>query len=575
MAGARGNRGQRRLLALLVGLAAVLALTPAPARAQPPLFAFAQFSDVQANEPVEFQRFEDVLEAISEAGMTGALLPHPISAVFIAGDLVDDPQLQPEWLQLRADLDLWLTDNDIPFLAVPGNRDQDEFGTPLYETSIAPSGVWDVSSAQLLGQNGVLTATGWEGLRFVGVNNAWAGGNTVRPADLSHLGAIVSSSAASGENVFIVSHHPHDDEGAVPLANVLETPGVVGYLRGHKGSPQATQGLAGIANPVWDLSSESVMRDAALIYYEVHATEILAYVLELETNPTALPTPSVLTLANPLWSAAPAVPIASFAANPKNGRSPLEVAFADLSAGHPTGWLWDFGDGMTSPERHPIHVYTAVGSYDVSLVASNAQGSDGVLKLTAVGVGPPFPSLTLAPLADARVFSGDPGQNYGSSTTFRARLGSSTDHSYLRFAVSGLEDKKVKQAVLRLFVTDPSDEGGTVTVAAGGWDESTITWANAPGIGSIVLDSLGTVFPDAWVEFDVSALVTADGTYDFALSSTSSNSARYSSREGTNPPQLVVSTPFPVPALGPFATVLLGAALALAGARILSRRTPR
>lgn len=40
--------------------------------------------------------------------------------------------------------------------------------------------------------------------------------------------------ARPGENVFLVAHHPHDDLGPVPLADVLEIPGVVGSLRAQR-----------------------------------------------------------------------------------------------------------------------------------------------------------------------------------------------------------------------------------------------------------------------------------------------------------------------------------------------------
>ena len=47
-----------------------------------------------------------------------------------------------------------------------------------------------------------------------------------------------------------------------------------------------------------------------------------------------------------------------------------------------------------------------------------------------------------------------------------------------------------------------------------------------------------------WVEFVVTPLVTGNGTVSFGLSSAVTDSVIYSSKEGTNPPQLVVtSTP--------------------------------
>lgn len=144
--------------------------------------------------------------------------------------------------------------------------------------------------------------------------------------------------------------------------------------------------------------------------------------------------------------------------------------------------------------------------------------------------------------------------------------------SCLRFEVSGLGGQSITRAVLRLFVTDPSAEGGTITAAPGGFDEATLTWENAPGVGSTVLDGAGMVHPDTWVEFDVSDVVTGDGTWRFGLSSSSSNSVSYSSREGFDPPRLVVFTAPAVPVLGPAATGLLVALIAALGARSLSGR---
>ena len=114
-----------------------------------------------------------------------------------------------------------------------------------------------------------------------------------------------------------------------------------------------------------------------------------------------------------------------------------------------------------------------------------------------------------------------------------------------------------------------------LTAAPGGWSEATLTWENAPGVGALVLDSAALVFPDTWVEFDVSELVTGPGSYDFGLSSSATNSAIYSSREGAYPPELVVFTAPVVPAAGPLARVLLVCALAAIGSRALPRRAPR
>jgi hypothetical protein len=53
-------------------------------------------------------------------------------------------------------------------------------------------------------------------------------------------------------------------------------------------------------------------------------------------------------------------------------------------------------------------------------------------------------------------------------------------------------------------------------------------------------DNKGVIAESSWVEYDVTPLVTADGTYTFALVADSSDGVVFSSREGTTPPQLVV-----------------------------------
>ncbi len=56
------------------------------------------------------------------------------------------------------------------------------------------------------------------------------------------------------------------------------------------------------------------------------------------------------------------------------------IQFNDTSFNAPTSWLWNFGDGQTSSLRNPFHEYQQAGVYSVSLIASNAFGSDTLVK---------------------------------------------------------------------------------------------------------------------------------------------------------------------------------------------------
>jgi len=73
-------------------------------------------------------------------------------------------------------------------------------------------------------------------------------------------------------------------------------------------------------------------------------------------------------------------PIASFSGSPLNGKKPLKVQFTDTSAGNPTSWTWDFGDGTTSSLKNPSHDYTGKGWYTVMLTVRNAGGSNTAVK---------------------------------------------------------------------------------------------------------------------------------------------------------------------------------------------------
>jgi len=67
-------------------------------------------------------------------------------------------------------------------------------------------------------------------------------------------------------------------------------------------------------------------------------------------------------------------PKAQFTALPKNGPAPLQVQFTDTSTGWITSWAWDFGDGGSSSEQSPSHIYTAIGKYKPTLTVTGPGG---------------------------------------------------------------------------------------------------------------------------------------------------------------------------------------------------------
>lgn len=76
---------------------------------------------------------------------------------------------------------------------------------------------------------------------------------------------------------------------------------------------------------------------------------------------------------------APAQPPVADFVSATNG---FEVSFTDQSqpAGSITGWAWDFGDGQTSVDQNPVHIYGVPNIYTVTLTVTNADGLTGQMQ---------------------------------------------------------------------------------------------------------------------------------------------------------------------------------------------------
>ncbi|HVL24511.1 MAG TPA: DNRLRE domain-containing protein [Thermomicrobiales bacterium] len=166
-------------------------------------------------------------------------------------------------------------------------------------------------------------------------------------------------------------------------------------------------------------------------------------------------------------------------------------------------------------------------------------------------------SILGAAVADARVQEANPTTNYGTSTPLRADGGADPDiESYLRFTVSGVTTT-VQSATLRVYVpagtNTQTGNGPALYSVNNNWTEGGITWNDRPARTSGIIDNKGALPADAWVEYNVTGFVTANGTYSFALIPESSDGVDFNSREATtNKPELRLTlaasgTPAPSP----------------------------
>src|SRR5262245_57869797 len=142
---------------------------------------------------------------------------------------------------------------------------------------------------------------------------------------------------------------------------------------------------------------------------------------------------------------------------------------------------------------------------------------------------PPVETLTFAPAADTYVDSGLPTTNFDTDTRLRAR-GPAARISYLRFVVSGVGGRPVQQARLRLEVAGAAASGGAIhRITSTTWNPAAVTYNNRPAVDGPTVTSLGAVTLGAVVEFNLDTTVTADGTYSFAIDSTSTDGVTYNS----------------------------------------------
>ena len=149
-------------------------------------------------------------------------------------------------------------------------------------------------------------------------------------------------------------------------------------------------------------------------------------------------------------------------------------------------------------------------------------------------------SLTFAVAADTYVNAGSPGSNYGGATTFRTDATPDL-HAYLRFTVQGLAGSPIRHASLKIYPNNTSNLGiSALAVADNSWGEKTMTYNNAPALGSVLATS-GPIAAGNWITLDVTPYITGEGTFSFGVTTTSSAALSFPAREsGANAAQLML-----------------------------------
>lgn len=178
------------------------------------------------------------------------------------------------------------------------------------------------------------------------------------------------------------------------------------------------------------------------------------------------------------------------------------------------------------------------------------------LTFNVLGISAPeLETFTQNPIADTFVYNGTfSGENYGNSTFLQIDTDFSDENAtrvaFLRFELPDYQ--LINKATLRLYGHHNfTEENVTIPVLISGvddnsWDESQVTFATAPAIGNEAMLFFSSVGGAAgWNEFDVTPWVR--GTYptggqsvSFAVTSFITGVAEFSSKEGEQPPELVL-----------------------------------
>lgn len=120
--------------------------------------------------------------------------------------------------------------------------------------------------------------------------------------------------------------------------------------------------------------------------------------------------------------------------------------------------------------------------------------------------------------------------------------------SYLKFDLTGLNQNDVGRAYLDMFITTIHDNAAhdveVAAVADNTWSENTITWNNAPKVGSSVAASLADL-PYAWIRFDLTDYVKdalkKDKIVSVAVLDTSGYRVDFGSKTYELPPTLKIT----------------------------------
>jgi PKD repeat protein len=222
-----------------------------------------------------------------------------------------------------------------------------------------------------------------------------------------------------------------------------------------------------------------------------------------------------------------APPVARVSALPGSGPIPLPVSFTSHTfdpEGHTITYSWVFGDGGTSNQPNPTHVYTTAGTYNAVLTVSDGHGgssqAQALVQVSPSSTFPSTPVLDAFNRADGPIgpsWSGQTTQYDISASTLRM-IGSDASIVWSPTAFGSDQECYVTirdftpgatETDLLLKVQGATFESGTIEVWYDAPEQSVRVWTFHPGPGWVERGVLSGVTFDDGDEYGARAF--ADG----------------------------------------------------------------
>jgi acid phosphatase type 7 len=142
-------------------------------------------------------------------------------------------------------------------------------------------------------------------------------------------------------------------------------------------------------------------------------------------------------------------------------------------------------------------------------------------------------TLTFKVAEDSYTSQSNASATHGTNTYLGNNAAPGERRAYLKFNVSGLPTGATGiHATFTIYAQAASIESFTIWSVPPTWTEAALSWNNQPALGTALTTLNGVAYK--WNSIDLSSHITSNGTYAFAITTTSATQVRFTSKESTS-----------------------------------------